>query len=105
MPPKAQKPAIRQRTLSHLIYSKNHKTVAKCIAPIPARVVQHTLIAGRCTPLRVLFIIHRVPQLGEKGVKLQQKMTNKLIKHKNYIAKHGQDMPEILNWKWVQERI
>lgn len=53
----------------------------------------------------VLDVIHRVPQLGEKGVKLQQKMTNKLIKHKNYIAKHGQDMPEILNWKWVQERI
>lgn len=53
----------------------------------------------------VLDVIHRVPQLGEKGVKLQQKMTNKLIKHKNHIAKHGQDMPEILNWKWVQERI
>lgn len=53
----------------------------------------------------VLDVIHRVPQLGEKGVKLQQKMTTKLIKHKNYIAKHGQDMPEILNWKWVQERI
>ena len=33
------------------------KTVAKCIALKPAGVVQHRLIAGRCTPLRVLVNI------------------------------------------------
>lgn len=48
----------------------------------------------------VMDAIERLPQTREKGVFLKQQLMAKLIEHKQYIARHGQDMPEIRNWKW-----
>lgn len=45
-------------------------------------------------------VITRLSYLGEKGAALQQKMQDKLIEHKKYIDKYGEDMPEVRNWKW-----
>ncbi|CAN5356126.1 phosphoketolase family protein [soil metagenome] len=46
-------------------------------------------------------VVDRVPDLGSKGAYLKQKMADKLIQHKLYIDQHGEDMPEIRNWKWT----
>jgi xylulose-5-phosphate/fructose-6-phosphate phosphoketolase len=48
----------------------------------------------------VIDVIDRVPRLGSKGDYLKQQLNDKLIEHKQYVNKHGKDLPEILNWKW-----
>jgi xylulose-5-phosphate/fructose-6-phosphate phosphoketolase len=48
----------------------------------------------------VMDAIDRLPQTGDKGIYLKQQLKDKLIEHKQYIEKYGQDMPEIRNWKW-----
>ena len=48
----------------------------------------------------VIDVIDRVPQTGSKGTYLKQALRNKLVEHKQYIAEHGLDLPEIRDWKW-----
>jgi len=45
-------------------------------------------------------VADRLPHLGSRGDYLKQKMQDKLIEHKIYINEHGEDLPEIRNWKW-----
>ncbi|HEA22028.1 MAG TPA: phosphoketolase family protein [Pricia antarctica] len=53
----------------------------------------------------VIDVIDRQPQLGEKGAKLKSLLLDKLIEHRAYINTHGEDMPEIRNWKWNVEAV
>jgi len=52
----------------------------------------------------VMDTIDRLPQTGDKGIYLKQQLKDKLIEHKQYICKNGQDLPEIRNWKWPAPR-
>jgi xylulose-5-phosphate/fructose-6-phosphate phosphoketolase len=48
-------------------------------------------------------IIDRLPQLGPRAAYVKQAMRDKLIDHKAYICKHGDDLPEVRDWKWAPD--
>lgn len=48
----------------------------------------------------VMDVVYRLPQLGNRGASLIQKMKDKLVEHKQYIYKYGMDLPEVVNWQW-----
>ncbi|MBI4826187.1 MAG: phosphoketolase family protein [Nitrospirae bacterium] len=50
----------------------------------------------------VADVIDRVPDLGSVAAYTKQFVRDKLIEHKQYIKKYGQDMPEIREWTWKQ---
>ena len=41
-----------------------------------------------------------LPGLGNRGAYLYQKMSDRLVEHKQYIHEYGQDLPEIRDWRW-----
>jgi len=45
-------------------------------------------------------VVDRVPRLQRVGAHLKQFLRNKLVEHKQYIREHGDDLPEIRDWKW-----
>jgi len=48
----------------------------------------------------VMDAIKYLPQLGNRGAYLYQKMSDKLVEHKQYIHEVGLDLPEVADWKW-----
>jgi xylulose-5-phosphate/fructose-6-phosphate phosphoketolase len=44
--------------------------------------------------------IDRIPKLRNVGAHVKQLLRFKLIEHRNYIVEHGEDMPEVRDWKW-----
>jgi xylulose-5-phosphate/fructose-6-phosphate phosphoketolase len=50
----------------------------------------------------VIDTIDRLPQTGSEGAYLKQQLKDKLVEHKLYIDRYGQDMPEIREWLWPE---
>jgi len=48
----------------------------------------------------VADVIDRVPGLGPTAAYAKQAIRDKLIEHRQYIERHGEDMPEVREWTW-----
>jgi xylulose-5-phosphate/fructose-6-phosphate phosphoketolase len=48
----------------------------------------------------VADVIDRVPKLGPVAAYAKQTIRDKLIEHEQYIHEHGEDMPEVRDWRW-----
>ncbi|MBP5167487.1 MAG: phosphoketolase family protein [Oscillospiraceae bacterium] len=48
----------------------------------------------------VMDAVNHLPSLGNRGAFLIQMMKDKLARHRQYIRKYGEDMPEVREWRW-----
>jgi xylulose-5-phosphate/fructose-6-phosphate phosphoketolase len=48
----------------------------------------------------VSAVIDRLPGLGARAAYAKQAIRDRLIEHRQYITRHGDDMPEVSGWTW-----
>jgi xylulose-5-phosphate/fructose-6-phosphate phosphoketolase len=48
----------------------------------------------------VSAVIDLVAGLGARAAYVQQAIRDKLIEHKEHIARYGEDLPEVRDWRW-----
>ncbi|HWA08484.1 MAG TPA: phosphoketolase family protein [Opitutaceae bacterium] len=48
--------------------------------------------------------IDRLPQTGPRGLHLKQQLREKLFEHARHIRRHGEDLPEVRNWRWRETK-
>jgi xylulose-5-phosphate/fructose-6-phosphate phosphoketolase len=47
-----------------------------------------------------LAAIRRLPAFAERSAALKTSLEERLREHKSYVCEHGEDLPEIRDWKW-----
>ncbi|WP_324780972.1 phosphoketolase family protein [Thiobacillus sedimenti] len=50
----------------------------------------------------VMDVATRVPALQAQAAHIKQRMRDRLCEHKQYVHLHGEDLPEIRDWKWAR---
>ncbi|MEK9177314.1 MAG: phosphoketolase family protein [Patescibacteria group bacterium] len=48
----------------------------------------------------VEYVLNSIPKKGTKEKALMELMEKKLAEHRAYVVVHGEDMPEIRDWRW-----
>ncbi len=45
-------------------------------------------------------VVNRVPRLARVGAHFKQFLRDKLVEHRQYVRRHGDDLPEVRDWTW-----
>ncbi|WP_423820652.1 phosphoketolase family protein [Salinisphaera sp. SPP-AMP-43] len=48
-------------------------------------------------------VINRLPRPHTRAARLKRLLGDKLIMHRQYIDRHGRDMPEVRDWQWADD--
>jgi xylulose-5-phosphate/fructose-6-phosphate phosphoketolase len=48
----------------------------------------------------VMDVADRVPEAAPKAAYVKQLMRDKRVEHREYIVRHGEDLPEVRDWAW-----
>ena len=88
-----------RRHNNRLMHVRGYKEEGTITTPFDVR-VQNDIDRFHLVMEAVKFL----PQLGNRGAYLYQKMSDKLVEHKQYIHEVGLDLPEVANWKWDDVR-
>jgi len=48
----------------------------------------------------VMDVIDRVPSLGSRAAHVRQLMADQRLEHRQYTRDHGEDPPDVRDWKW-----
>ena len=84
-----------RRRNNRLIHVRGYKEEGTITTPFDMR-VQNDIDRFHLVQLALRYL----PQLGNKGAYLYQKMSDKLVAHHQYILENGQDLPEVAEWRW-----
>ena len=49
-------------------------------------------------------VIDRVPRLRSVAGHVKQLLRDKLVEHRRYVQLHGEDLPEVRDWRWGDAR-
>lgn len=49
----------------------------------------------------VMDAVDHLPQMVSQGTHLKQRLKDKLVEHRQYIEKNGEDRLEVRNWQWL----
>ncbi|MBQ7678357.1 MAG: phosphoketolase family protein [Butyrivibrio sp.] len=84
-----------RRHNNRLMHVRGYKEEGTITTPFDVR-VQNDIDRFHLVQEALKFL----PNLGNRGAYLYQRMSDKLVQHKQYIHQYGEDLPEVAEWKW-----